>query len=131
MANVALTSKQEAFCLAVVEGVPIGEAYAKAGYQPKASATTRKQAASRLMSSNEIATRISDLREPAAIKAGLTLEAHLGDLQRLRNMAVKKEQYSAAISAEIARGKASGLYVERIDASVTTKALPSSVDEFV
>ena len=110
-----LTPKQEAFCIAIVAGKTAAEAYAIAGYQPKASPTTRQQASSRLLNSKEIARRIAELRMPAAKKAGLTLESHLEDLQRLRNMAVKDGQMSAAIAAEIARGKAAGVwaYVER------------------
>ena len=34
---------------------------------------------------------------------------------RLRNMAAKEKQYSAAITAEVARGKASGVHVERVE----------------
>ena len=109
-----ITPKQEAFCLGIVEGKTVLDAYKAAGYQPKATDQTRQQAASRLLASKEVASRISELRAPAAKKASLTLESHLEDLQRLRNMAVKEKQYSAAISAEVSRGKASGFYVERL-----------------
>ena len=49
----------------------------------------------------------------------MTLELHLEDLQRLRNMAVKEKQYGPAVTAEIARGKASGVHVERIEANLS------------
>jgi len=127
----ALTPKQETFCLGIVEGLTSAESYKRAGYQPKASDATRQQAASRLLNSKEIAQRVFELRAPAAIQAGITLQSHLDDLQRLRNMAVKEKQFSAAITAEIARGKASGVHVEKSEQTVTSKSLPSSVDDFV
>jgi len=46
-------------------------------------------------------------------------------------MASQRGQFAAAITAEIARGKASGVHVEKSEQTVTTKALPATVDEFV
>jgi phage terminase small subunit len=109
-----LTPKREAFCLGVAEGLTMLDAYTRAGYQPRALDATKQQAASRLLNSNDVASRISELRAPAAKKAQMTLESHLEDLQKLRNMAVKEKQYSAAITAEVARGKASGFYVDKL-----------------
>ena len=53
-----------------------------------------------------------------AEKAQITLASHLEDLARLRNLAVQKDQIAAAISAEIARGKAAGVHVEKSQISV-------------
>ena len=39
----------------------------------------------------------------------------LEDLKRLRDMAVAKGKFSVAVAAEIARGKAAGLYSEKVD----------------
>lgn len=47
----------------------------------------------------------------------MTLQGHLDDLKRLRDAAAGAEQFSAAIKAEIARGKAAGLYTDKIDLS--------------
>lgn len=43
----------------------------------------------------------------------LTLSEHLAMLRALRDMAVRSGNISAAINAEIARGKAAGLYVSK------------------
>jgi len=59
----------------------------------------------------------------------VTLEHHLEALRKLRNIAVIKKQFSAAISAEIARGKAAGLYVEKCESTVTTRNLDPLPDE--
>lgn len=45
--------------------------------------------------------------------AQVTLEGHLRDLKIVRNMATTAGQFGAAITAEVNRGKAAGLYVER------------------
>lgn len=110
----ALTPKQEAFAQAIVTGVNQSDAYRAAfTVGAKTKPETVNQAASRLMSDSNITARVAELRKPVAERAQMTLESHLDDLMRLRNMAAKEKQYSAAISAEIARGKASGISAEK------------------
>ena len=46
-------------------------------------------------------------------KYGITFEKHIGELAKLREDARAKGAWSAAINAEIARGKAGGLYVDQ------------------
>ncbi len=127
----ALTAKQEAFCVAYVETGVATEAYRAAGYSAGSTDKTTNEAASRLLKNSKVSARIAALRQPAADSARITLETHLADLGRLRDMAEQRGQMSAAIAAEIARGKASGVHVEKSEQTVTTKELPSSVDEFV
>jgi hypothetical protein len=43
----------------------------------------------------------------------LSIETHLGDLKRLRDLAAEAGLYTAAIKAEELRGKIGGFYVER------------------
>ena len=43
----------------------------------------------------------------------ITFEKHIGELAKLREDARAKGAWSAAINAEIARGKAGGLYVDQ------------------
>ena len=92
---------------------------------------TAGEAASRLLKNSEVIARLAELRAPAAEKAGITLDSHLAELADLRDKAKDARQFSAAIAAEIARGKASGVHVEKTESTVTTKQLPASVDEFV
>ena len=116
----ALTPKQEAFAQAIVTGVNQSDAY-RAAYKvrPGTKAESVNVAASKLMSDAKVTQRVAELREPVAKKAQITLESHLDDLMRLRNMAAKEKQYSAAITAEVARGKASGVHVEKSAVEVT------------
>jgi len=46
-------------------------------------------------------------------KYGISIERHLTELAKLRDDAQKKGAWSAAINAEVARGKAGGLYVDQ------------------
>ena len=114
----ALTPKQEAFAQAIVTGINQSDAY-RAAYKvrPGTKAESINVAASQLMADAKVTQRVAELREPVAKKAQITLESHLDDLMRLRNMAVKEKQYSAAISAEVSRGKAAGIYIEKMEHS--------------
>lgn len=127
----ALTPKQEAFCLAYVKSESATEAYRAAGYSPGMADKTVHEAASRLLKNSKVSARIAELRRPAAEAAEITLESHLARLLELSEAAVKVGQLSAAITAEIARGKAAGIHVEKSEHMVTTRELPASVDEFV
>ena len=54
---------------------------------------------------------------PAGAACGtLTLETHLTTLAMLRDLALEAEKYSSAIQAEISRGRAAGLYTDRLQA---------------
>ena len=109
-----LTPKQEAFAQAIVTGVNQSDAY-RAAYKvrPGTKPESVNQNASRIMADINVASRVAKLRETVAKKSQITLETHLEDLLKLRDMAANGNQYSAAITAEVARGKASGVHVER------------------
>lgn len=111
-----LTPKQEAFAQAVVSGKSQSDAYRIAyKVRPGTKLSSINVAASKLMADPNISQRVEELRIPVAKKAQITLESHLEDLLRLRNMAAKEKQYSAAITAEVARGKASGVATDKLD----------------
>jgi len=104
-----LTQKQELFCLAYIETGNATEAYRRA-YKPKtANQNSLWRMANRILDNVKVKSRIDELREPAREKAMLTLEDHLSKLQELRDLAVQKENYNAAITAEHKRGLAAGL----------------------
>lgn len=70
------------------------------------------------MSNVKVMSRVQKLRDAAAHEAQVTLEGHLNKLAELRDQSVEAGQFSAAITAEISRGKAAGLYTERVQADV-------------
>ena len=87
------------------------EAAYEAGYK-----TRPRQAASELRNprvSPLVVKYIGELRAEVQEKFGIDLGRHLGELAKLRDDAMKKGAWSAAINAEVARGKAGGLYVDQ------------------
>ena len=111
----ALTPKQEAFANSVASGNTQADAYRSAFNATKMKAETIQQSASRLMADRKVSARVAELRKPVADAAQVTLAGHLTRLSELSDAAEKEGKYSAAVAAEIARGKAAGLYVERAE----------------
>jgi len=110
-----LTDQQKKFAheLVVNEGrITATEAAQIAGYE-KDSAHVR---ASELQNPKKyplVVQYIGQLREDYQKKYDITYESHMKELSRLRDEAKDKNAWSAAINAEVARGKAAGLYIEQ------------------
>ena len=56
---------------------------------------------------------IGEIREEYQKKYAVTFERHMAELGKIRQEALKKGAWSAAVNAEVARGKAAGLYIEQ------------------
>ena len=56
---------------------------------------------------------IGELREEWQKKYDVTFGSHITELAKLRDEAREKKAWSAAVNAEVARGKAAGLYIEQ------------------
>ena len=56
---------------------------------------------------------IGELREEWHKKYEVTFANHVSELGKLRDEAREKKAWSAAVNAEVARGKAAGLYIEQ------------------
>lgn len=113
-----LTPKQEAFAQAVAQGMNQSDAYrscfkVRKGTKPDSI----HQSACRVMSNVKVASRIQELRAPAVKAVAITLEEHLRELADLRDKAAGDGKWAAAVSAESARGRASGLYTEKVEHS--------------
>lgn len=113
----SLTKKQEDFILAYIESGNATGAYRSAYNVGGMKAETVNRTAKELLDNPKIAARIAELRKPVIEKAQLSLEQHLNDLKRLRDLAEASEKYGPAIMAEVSRGKASGLYVDKVRVS--------------
>src|SRR6056300_1568267 len=75
-----------------------------------------RQAASKLQNPKLyplVVKYIGELREEWQKKYEVTYDRHISELAKLREDSRKKGAWSAAINAEVARGKAAGLYVEQ------------------
>ena len=83
----------------------------EAGYK-----TRPRQAASELRNPKIaplVVKYIGELRAEIQEKYGINFEKHISELAKLRDDAQAKGAWSAAINAEIARGKAGRLYVDQ------------------
>jgi len=83
----------------------------EAGYE-----TRPRQAASELRNpkySPLVVRYIGELRSEVQEKYGINFERHITELAKIRDDARKKGAWSAATNAEVARGKAGGLYVDQ------------------
>lgn len=124
--NNGLTSKQEKFCITyVTEGGSLSDAYRAAYNCEKMKPESVNRKAAELMANGKISARISELRAEARHNAVVTVEEHLRELARLRDLAVETRQYGAAIKVETARGKVSGLYVDRQESRVDARVVYS------
>lgn len=126
-----LTQKQENFCAAYVETGNASEAYRRAYDASRMKPDSVSVNASKLMADARIALRLAELRQPVIEAAQITLASHLARLEELSIGAEKAGQYSAAIGAEISRGKACGLYTEKIDHTNSDGTLKPSVIRIV
>ena len=125
-----LTAKQEQFCLEYIKSGSASDAY-RATYSDKGKPATAWRRGTELMQTPHVLARIQHLQSEVAAGVVLTMQQHLGDLKELRDKAADDGRWSAAVAAEVARGKAAGLYVERIESKVTAQLLPASIEEFV
>ena len=83
----------------------------EAGYK-----TRPRQAASELRNpkiSPLVVRYIGELRAEVKEKYGISFERHITELAKIRDDARAKGAWSAATNAEVARGKAGGLYVDQ------------------
>ena len=109
-----LTERQIKFAELLVynEGrMSASEAAYQAGYK-----TRPRQAASELRNpkiSPLVVRYIGELRAEVQEKYGISFERHITELAKIRDDARAKGAWSAATNAEVARGKAGGLYVDQ------------------
>ena len=110
-----LTERQMKFAHEVVtnEGRKTATECARdAGFEPEHA----RQYASKLQNPKLyplVVKYIGELREEWQKKYEVTYDRHISELAKLREDSRKKGAWSAAINAEVARGKAAGLYIER------------------
>ena len=112
-----LTEMQKRFAEFIIFGgvdgpVTQGEAAKLAGYSHKRC----RQEGSELMNprlSPLVVRYVGQLREEKLSKYAVTYEGHIAELDRIKQLALKKGSFSSAVNAETNRGKAAGLYIDR------------------
>ena len=112
-----LTEMQKRFAELLVFGGPDGplsksEAAEMAGYSPKRS----RVEGSELTNPRHaplVVQYIGKLHEERLQKHEVTYTKHIAELDRIKDKALKKGSFSSAVNAEISRGKAAGIYIDR------------------
>jgi len=110
-----LTSKQENFCHAFIELGNASDAYRAAYDAEKMKEETIWRSAHDVLKNPKVAARIEELRAPIVERVRITLESHLDELERLKEIALQKDNINAALTAEMGRAKAAGLYVTKVE----------------
>ena len=107
-----LNSKQKKFCREYLKGQTATDSAIKAGYTKDRKGA--KTQGSVLLNHNPLVrNHLIDLEIAASERDAISLESHLGTLHDLREEAKDQGQIAAAITAEVHRGKAGGLYIDR------------------
>jgi len=112
-----LTEMQKRFAEFIVFGGPDGpvsqsEAAELAGYSSKRC----RQEGSELLNprlSPLVVQYVGGLKEERMKKFEVSYEGHIAELDRIKQLALKKGSFSSAVNAETNRGKAAGLYIDR------------------
>ena len=112
-----LTEMQMRFAEFVVFGRPSGpmtqgEAAIAAGYSEKRARAEGSELLNPRLSPL-VVSYVGKLKEERLEKHKVTYDTHVAELARIKEMALKKNSFSAAVNAETNRGKAGGLYIER------------------
>ena len=112
-----LTEMQRRFAEFLVFGGPDGpctktEAATLAGYS-KDNARHEGSSLTNPKHSPLVVKYIGELREERIKKYEVNYDAHVAELGRIKDAALKKGAWSAAVNAETNRGKAAGLYIDR------------------
>jgi len=112
-----LTEMQMRFAEFIVFGGPDGpmtqgEAAIAAGYSEKRARSEGSELLNPRLSPL-VVQYVGRLKEERLEKHKVTYDTHVAELARIKEMALKKNSFSAAVNAETNRGKAGGLYIER------------------
>ena len=121
-----LSPRHKKFCSLWIKGMTGAEAARKSGFT-KHQFGAKAQGSALLRRNPLISNYIIDLMRKEAERQNVSMESHLTELSRLRDEAIDSGQISSAISAEISRGKAAGLYIDKKE--VTVNKVESMSDE--
>jgi phage terminase small subunit len=126
-----LTPKQEAFACAYIETNNASEAYRRAYNAGKMKPAVIHVKACELLKVGNVSVRVAELQALHLARHEITVDTIRDMLIEDRTFARDLQTPAAAISATVGLAKLYGHLTEKVDAKVTTKALPTSVDDFL
>ena len=118
-----LDDRERRFVELVMQGKTASEAYREAFSVHHWANTAVWTEAGKLRRSPSVRLWIDQARELGLAAAGCTYEDHLNELQRLKTLALRAENFGAAVQAEKIRGEVAGHKTERV------QLVPASPEE--
>ncbi len=113
-----LTPKHKKFCRLYVQGLSAAKAARQAGFTTK-MISSKVQGSAMIRKNPLVVNHIIELMTKERDRGSVTMNSHLTELSQLRDQAVDSGQLPAAISAEVSRGRAAGLYIEKKEITVS------------
>lgn len=107
----ALTPKQENFCLAYLETGNASEAYRRAYDAENMTPATINVKACELLANDKVTVRLAELREPIMQRHAITVDDLLAELEEARQLAMNAAtpQSAAAVGATMGKAKLLGM----------------------
>lgn len=118
----ALTAKQEKFCLVYHITGNASEAYRQSYDCGKSNEQTINNEAYELKNNPDVAIRIEQLRQEDRDSAKVTIDTLTKELELARKGSMFTAQYSAAVAASMGKAKIHGLLIDKIDGNIKVDA---------
>ena len=102
-------TQHEIFAQGLVEKKTGSQAYIDAGYQENSGNATR------LRQNEEIIARVSELQARHLLRHDVTIDTLTDELEEVKNLALRKGQAGAAVSAVMGIAKLHGLLTDKVE----------------
>lgn len=113
----ALTPKQESFCLAYVETGNASEAYRRSYDASSMKPETVNREAAKLTDNPKIATRLAELQSAHVERHNFTIDDMVKQLDEDRRFAREMVAAAAAIAASMGKAKVMGFLTDKVEHS--------------
>ena len=115
----ALTQKQEAFCLSYMETGNASESYRRSYNAARMNAASIAVKACELLKSGNVSVRVAQLQADAATRNEITVDDLVAELEEARRAAFKATtpQTAAAVAATMGKAKLLGFLVDKSEHS--------------
>ena len=111
----ALTPKQENFCLAYLETGNASEAYRRVYNASAMNENSINRKAKELLDNVKIAARLAELREPILKRHATTVDDLIRELEEARQLALSMAASAPAVSATMGKARILGMDRQVID----------------
>lgn len=110
-----INGKDLEFVLAIYEGMPQTDAYKAVYANEGTKPTTIWSEASKKANNPKIRPWLEYIKLQQLKAASYTIDEHIKELDELRLLSINSGNMGAAVNATVNKGKARGLYVERVE----------------